>query len=434
YRAGALARADSAFRAAASRLPAGLRRRFTDLGGVAYDAPSAPLEPEEADRAAAAFWAGSDPDLTTPENEARLDFLARVAHAVLLFRDRREVRLDMRAELFARYGIPSSVELPAPPGPDEDVSTYLSYVYQFALYPLPYAYHKQTWIYPELGLRVDLWDQSLRESYKLAVSAYRDTDRQPRPERLALRPDLVAFDGGRGVYRALPPGVTHMPARGSVAHFPTDSGARLVAHLETAGGPADTLWGSWTVVAANGEAMARGAGTLSVSACDPGERRVVQFDAEVPPGDYRVHLAVDDRRGRRGLVRLESRVVPGLRQLAVSDLVMVCGTSSGKQGGPVWIEPDLDRRVRDSRAISVYFEIDHLSLDPDGRSRFAYRYALRRIDPDARAGRRADPVIEASREEEHVGARRRQFVSVPVPSLARGTYDLETRRCGRFGW
>lgn len=425
YRAGALTRADSAFREAASRLPADLRRRFTDLQGIAFDAPSAPLDPEQADRAANAFWGGRDPDLTTSENEARLDFLARVAHAVLLFRDQEGVRWDLRAELFARYGIPTTIELPAPHGPDEDKG-YLTYIPAFSTNSPGYPYRKQTWIYPELGLRVELWDPSLRESYRLAVSAFVDTDRRPNPARLAGRPDLVAMEDGLGVYRALPPGVTPLPVRGGLAHFPADSGVHLVAHLEAAGDPSENLWGSWIVVGTDGRPVARGDRALSASACDPTEKRIVQFDAEIPPGDYQVHLTVDDRRGRRGIVRLESRVEPPAGRLAMSELVMLCGPPRGATpGGPVLFEPQLERRVIDSRTISVYFEVHHLTLDPDGRSRFAYHYAVRRVDPDERRGRRVDPAFEASREEEHVGAHRRQFVSVPVPSLARGTYDLE---------
>lgn len=165
---------------------------------------------------------------------------------------------------------------------------------------------------------------------------------------------------------------------------------------------------------------------LSVSACDPGGKRVAQFDVEVPPGDYQVHLTVDDRRGRRGLVRLESHVAPPSDQLTVSELVVLCGTTPGyAPGGPVRLEPDFDRRMGRAGTVSAYFEIDRLSLDTDGRGRFAYHYALRRTDGDAPPGRRPEPAYQASREEENVGARRRQFVSVPLPALEPGSYDLE---------
>jgi hypothetical protein len=235
----------------------------------------------------------------------------------------------------------------------------------------------------------------------------------------------MAMEDGRAVYRALPPGVALMPARASLAQFPSDSGARLVAHVEVPGGPADMLWGSWVVAAADGRAVARGDRALTLSACDPGEKRIVQFDAAVPPGDYQVHLSVDDHRGRRGIVRLTSRVEPAADRLAMSELVLLCGPpAAAAAGAPVLLEPSLDRRVGGARAVAVYFEMDGLAPGPEGRSRFEYRYALRRFDPDARAGRAVDAVLQASREEENVGPHRRQFVSVPIPSLARGSYDL----------
>lgn len=431
YRVGQLARADSAFRAAAPRLPSELRRRFTDLNGIAFDAPGEPLGSEEAQRATSAFWRDQDPDLTTRENEAHLDFLARVAHATLLFRDQGRVRWDMRAELFARYGIPKRIQLPPPPDADEDVFTWLTFApMRFGRAiggaSVAFPFHKQTWIYPELGMRVDLWDRTLRESYALPVAYAEETDPRPSHDHIAAQADLWALEGGRGVYRALPPGTSSMPARASIAHFPGDSGVHVVAHLETAAGPADSLWGSWVVVGERGEEVARDLGALAISACDPAGRRVIQFDAEVPPGNYRVHLSVDDRRGRRGVVRLEGRVEPPPTQLAVSQLVLVCGTPAGfPPGAPVRIEANLEGRVSDPRTISVYFEVDRLVLDSAGRGRFAYQYALRLLDPEGAQGRRTETLAEAAREEENLGSHRRQFLTAPVPWLAPGTYEFE---------
>src|SRR5262245_41416182 len=434
YRAGNLSEADSAFRAAWPRVPAHLRRRFTDLHGVAYDAGHKPISAEEADSASATFWSDVDPDLTTPENEAQLDFLSRVALAVLLFRDEQGVRWDMRAELFARYGIPKSVLPPPPPAPDADLWSYLSFA------PMRFGnggsdrgpeisvaipFHMQTWVYPDLGMSVDLWDRSLNQNYGLSVQYGMNADATPRPELLAIHPDLVALEGGRGVYRALPPGVVPMPGRAVMSLFPADSGARLVAHLLTEGGPSDTLWGSWAVVDRAGHAVARSSGQLAISACDPTGHRIAQFDAVVPPGDYRADLVVDDRHGRRGVVHLEGRAWAAPAGLAMSDLVLVCGTSLGAAGGPVLIEPDFDRQAGDRRTISVYFELDHLALDSGGQSRFAYRYAVRRVEPEASLGRKPVTIVDASREEENVGARRRQFVSARVPPLDPGTYDFE---------
>jgi len=48
-------------------------------------------------------------------------------------------------------------------------------------------------------------------------------DRRPGSGRLEARPDLLAIQGGFGVYRALPPGVSAMPARAAMARFPSES-------------------------------------------------------------------------------------------------------------------------------------------------------------------------------------------------------------------
>src|SRR5437773_103875 len=437
YRAGELARADSAMRAALPRLPAALRPRFTDLAGIRASARAVPRSAEEADSVATSFWEDKDPDLTTAENEAELDFFARVAHAVLLFREAGGVRWDMRAELFARYGVPATIQLPPPPSGDQDVFSYLSLAPMLQggimLDPrsqwgdhIGFPFHMQTWIYPELGLSVDLWDRSLDQSYVLPVAHFQDADPRPEPRRMAARPDLLALQGGLGVYRALPPGVSSMPARAAMARFPSDQGTRLVAHVETEGSPADSLWGSWAVVGANGHVLARTRCELTISACDPTGRRVAQFDAVVPPGDYRVHIAVEDRRGHRGVVRLESSVGPPELGFVLSDLVMVCGTLPGTQAnGPVWIEPNFDHRLGRSRALSVYFEVGHLAVGTDGRSHFRYRYVVRGVAQDGQPGPGAQPAFEATREEENAGPFRRQFVSAPIQALAPGLYEFE---------
>ena len=413
YRAGALATADSAFREAIPRLPPETRNRFCDLsvfGGG--DPPAARDTSGSADSLAKAFWRLHDPDLTTPENEAELNFLARVAQALLLFRDRDQVRWDMRAELFVRYGIPASIrQPPTTTRLDEREFTYrrLAQVY-YAPDELAYPYGEQVWDYPELGIRVSLWDRSLTGAYELPVAYERDPGPRPDPARVASRPDLVLLGDGLGVYRALPPGVTPMAARAQIARFPSGALTRLVAHLEAPGGPADSLWGSWVVLAAEGRAVARGGGALSISACDPTRRRIGDFSADVVPGEYRVDLAANDPHGRRGVVHLDVRVSPPPGRLALSDLVLLCG-APGPADGAIRLEPDFDRRVRDARTVTVYFEVDRLTVRPDGTSRFAYTYTLRPVDEDAVAPRRSQPAFEATREDENVGAHRRQFVT-----------------------
>ena len=429
YRAGALATADSAFREAIPRLSPDERRRFCDVSFIAGSGPAAAaVTPGNLDSLARAFWRRHDPDLTTPENEAKLNFQARVAQALLLFRDRNHVRWDMRAELFARYGIPAAIR--QPPTTTRLDERYFTYrrpgQVVYAADELAYPYSEQIWDYPELGMSVSLWDRSLTDSYELPVAYEGDAGPHPDLARLANRPDLALLGDGLGVYRALPPGVTPMTARARLSRFPAGALTRLVAHLEAPGGPGDSLWGSWVVLAGDSVAVARGAGALSISACDPTRRRIGEFSVEVPPGAYRVDLAADDHHGRRGVVHLQTEVASPSGQLALSDLVLLCGAqASVVDAGAIRLEPDFERHVTGTRTVTVYFEVDHLALRPDGTSRFGYTYALRQVREHETAPRRTQPAFEATREEENVGGRRRQFVSAPLRSLQPGSYDFE---------
>jgi tetratricopeptide (TPR) repeat protein len=427
YRAGDLATADSAFREAIPRLPPDIRRRFRDVSIFAgRERAAVAATPGNADSLVHAFWQRQDPDLTTLENEAELNFQARVAQALFLFRDHERVRWDMRTELFARYGIPAAIRQP----PTTTRTDERTFIYRrlapvrYAPDELDYPYLEQIWDYPELGMSVSLWDRSLTGSYELPTAYAGDPGPRPDPARIANRPDLVMLGDGLGVYRALPPGVTPMAARAEVSRFPAGALTRLVAHLEALGGPGDSLWGSWVVLARDGGTVARGAGALSLSACDPTHRRLGEFSAEVPPGEYRVDLAADDHHGRRGVVHLRTEVASPPGQLALSDLVLLCGAQArAMDAGAIRLEPDFERRVAGVPTVTVYFEVDQLALRPDGTSRFAYTYALRPVDESSTG--RAPPAFEATREEENVGGHRRQFVSAPLASLKPGTYDFE---------
>jgi hypothetical protein len=418
YRSGEMARADSAFRLARPRLPLEVRRRF----GISTWRPAGGGE--------VVSWSGTDPDLTTPEHEAELDYLTRVSLAVVLFRDANGLRWDMRTELFVRYGPPAAVDV-------NPLSSPLAYQHNryhtqkpaghmfYTPPPLPYPYNVQAWSYPELGIRAELWDRSLTQSFELPVALQAEADPRPDPALLASRPDLVAMGGGRGVFRAMAPGSIPIAAQATITRFPSDQGAILVAHLITAGEPTDTLRGTWAVVAMDGHVLTRGSGSLSASSCDPTGKRVVDFTVAAPPGAYRVDLTVTGSGGRRGLVRLPTTIARPGPSLALSDLVMLCGMQ-GASVTPeaVRIEPDMDRRVTGSRPLMVYFEIDHLSLGTDGGARFTYTYSIHPVKHEQPEQGTAPVAFEASREESHDGTRRRQFVTVPMRSIRSGAYDL----------
>ena len=217
-----------------------------------------------------------------------------------------------------------------------------------------------------------------------------------------------------------------MTARAQLSRFPAAGGARLAAYLSAPGGPGDSLWGSWAVLCDDGRLVARGTGALSISACDPTLRRETgEFRPRYRLGEYRVDLAVDDRRGRRGVVHLRAEVAPPPARPVLSDLVLLCGAQAAdRTGGGVRLEPGFGRHFAGERTVTVYFEVDGLALRPDGTSRFACAYALRPVDADDSAGR-PPPAFEASREEENVGGFRRQSVSAPLRSLKPGPYYFE---------
>jgi len=101
-------------------------------------------------------------------------------------------------------------------------------------------------------------------------------------------------------------------------------------------------------------------------------------------------------------------------------------------GATVLLDANPGGRVADGSPLTAYFEIDHLSLGPGGRSRFEIIYTVRSAAADGRiwiqrvlSPRPAGPEIQTQEVQESAGALRRQFVSVPVQALPAGPYRLE---------
>lgn len=424
YRLGRLPLADSLFRVAEQRLPANLARRFADLSvvtGRAAPAESTTTAAEHANR----FWTENDPDLTTPESELRLGYLARLGHALLLFRDGGDVRWDLRTELLVRYGLPTRIVHNRPTTTLQSKGLFVTRESSGETIEFGYPFNEQVWSYPALGIQAVIWDRSLSGKYSLPVADRVDPDPRPDPAALAGRTDLVALGDGRGVYMALPPGRHPRAALAHLARFPAAGGARIVAHLTTPGGPADTLRGRWVVLDSARREFARADVALSVSACDPTGARTAEFAAELPPGDYRVGFAVEDMHGGRGLATLPLRVEAGPAGLAISDLVLLCGDVASAVAEPsVRIEPSMDAKATHRRTLAVYFEVARLALGTGGDARFSYSYRVLALDPDS-GERRPSPLIEASREEDNVGPLRRQFLRVPIQNFRPGRFELE---------
>jgi GWxTD domain-containing protein len=113
---GDIARAESLFKDVLPRLDALVRRWFEEpwvaLGGSADHGPG---DKPSSSTSQTPFWETLDPDPTTPENEFRLEYWSRVAHAFLLFDDPLEPRFDARAMTYIQYGRPATAALRGQP-------------------------------------------------------------------------------------------------------------------------------------------------------------------------------------------------------------------------------------------------------------------------------------------------------------------------------
>ena len=435
YRLGLLGRADSAFTRAIPRLPRALRARFEDIRPVASPRDTVAIRqlwPNQAAAFTRRFWRQQDPDLASTENEAQLEYWSRVAHAYLLYYDSRRSAWDERGEIYVRYGAPARRIYN---GIGEDLDLNLTPGSRFPMNVL-------VWEYPELGMRVPMQDRMLNGFYlpELTVGLIHATtsDPQPNPDSLARRPDLMDVGGGRGVFRRVPPGSRLIPVEGAIARFESESGPRLLAGFEVAGGPGDSLRATWVVRDSNDFELARSSRMFSPSACAPTEAQVAEFTADLPPGRYRVGLTVVGSGGQRGVFGERLEVATADSGLALSDLVVSCGVQDAASIDPVHpavrIEPNPSARVRAGQPLTAYFEIGHLRPDAEGLARFELEYSVRSMQRDARiwvqrllAPRPVPAPLLTTRTEQQMGSLRRQFVSVPLQAMPAGRYRLEVR-------
>jgi GWxTD domain-containing protein len=423
YRSGLVHEADSLFRATIPRLGKRVRECYDDISPVATERDTAILNhlpSAERDAFVERFWRTNDPDLSTPESEARLEYWGRVTQAYFLFFNAKRGGWDERGEVYVRYGPPAEMQY-------NPVGGRLSWA--FGSGP-EFPANKLVWNYPELGMHVALEDRLLSEYYLLPISRTSDPDPLPDPDSLAKRTDALGTRGGRGVFPLLPPGIRPLPIESLVARFEGSSGPRVLVQIEVPGEPGDSIWADWAVLDPAREVRTRASLLLGPSACVPATRRVGDFAADLEPGAHVVTVTVRDGAGRRGILRAPVELAAAGRSLALSDVVIACGTPD-PGAAPVRIEPNPGSRVPGAGPLTAYFEIYHLQAGSDGLARFEYVYSVRPTAPDTRHWMAKffspppPPPVSVSREEQHLGALRRQFISVPVASLEPGRYRLE---------
>ena len=443
YRSGRTAQAESLFALALPRLPRDFAAHFYDLTPLlTLDAGEALAEMTPRTRAEfeRRFWSELDPDLATPENEARLEYWSRVAHAGLIFiDDPSQPRWDTRAELYVRYGAPRGVAYEPPGLP-------LNYRYgqvqwidskiglQAIGMGMDYPLHSALWDYSHLGMLVPVFDFTLSNHYQPWRTKAQDSDPVPDAQTLG-RSDLLATAGGRALFPVLPPGVKPLRVEGRVVRFEGAQGTRLLAQIETPGTPVDSLWAQCALVDSSEHVVARLARTLSPSGCDPTTLRVGDFTFDVPPGVYRVAFTVRDGHGARGVARSTQQVTAVPAGLAMSDVVVTCGPIDIAREVPeIRLGPNLKSRVAGEGPLIAYFEIYRMTPGADGQAHFEYEYSVESEDRDPRPWYQrllpfgARPSHYAVRSEEvNSGPLRRQFISVPVQSLQPGRYRLDVK-------
>ncbi len=425
YRRGMLERAEEGFRHAIPRLPRIVRDRFDDIAPVASEQDTLQLHRLPAAEQAEfvqRFWREHDPDPTSVENEAQLEYWARVSHAYFLYFNSRRREWDERGEVYVRYGAPHHAEY-------NPVGMSLSMRF---ITGVEYPMNVLVWDYPELGMSVQMQDRLLSEYYLLPIQRESDPDPQPDPDSLARRGDALASAGGRGVFPVFPPGVEPIPVDGHIARFEGPDGPRLLAQIEIAGKPGDALVSDWVVFDSSATEIARARRALSPSACDPAARQVAEFATALPPGRYRVGLSVHDAGRHRGVYREVVQLQPLGTTLALSDVVISCGVPNLTPSAAVRITANPGAHVPAGAPLTAYFEAYRLQPGADRQSRFEYVYTVRSDVRDTRvwlqrafAPRNLPPPIVTSREESFIGDIRRQFVSVPVQSLPPGRYRIE---------
>lgn len=416
--AGDVTLADRMFAKALPALPASLKARYDDLSplftyGAAQAYRGLPVA-QRADRNRR-FWTGLDPDPVSPENEAQLEFWARLTHALLVYGVDELGELDARAQLYVRFGPPPIVERNSLLNPHS---------LTFGTW--------QSWTYPELGMRAWLNAANPLGHYRARYG----TRVHAHPESLERRPELRGSQGGWAVFRKLPPGVEPLAARCAVARFEGRESRNLHAQIEAAAAPGARVRAAWAVLDSAHGVVARAETELRPSACDATEARTAGTTTALAPGRYTLAVRAEDG-DRRRAVLTHSVVIPGPpRGLELSDLVVVCGRPelSVQPGSGLRLEPSTGLLPLVGDQLNAYCEIYHLAPDATGDATYEYVCTVFANAPDNRSWvgkmllpRKLTAPIQVSRRETTRGDMRRQYFTVPIQPLPPGPYRIEVK-------
>jgi GWxTD domain-containing protein len=365
YRTGDIEAADTAFARALRTMPDSQRIVFEHIGGL--------LRPEErdtfdADSAAvtARFWRARDPRLLTQQNERRLEHLARLALADLLFTDTRTGRRGWettKGEVVVRYGLPRAEQSwLANDVLAKDFSRYNRWNYGDFTLLFEDAFRSGDY---------EFWSSAAGEDEVIRARSL--MNRMPErfeyapPRRVDFPMVAATFRGDRGTDVVIRYGVS-VERRGS--RLDLTSGAFL---LDADG-----------TVAAEQRRRATVAGT--VHSFDDATLWTDGFEVRAAPGDYQ--LAVEFEQTATGALglRREPLELPDYRTDAftASDLLLAYAIedAEGDAAGRVerrglHIEPAPWSVFATAQPIYLYVEGYNLTPADDGYNRYAVEVALR---------------------------------------------------------
>lgn len=391
WRLGRAPEAERHFADALARAPAATRDEWLDLGRILRVGDSVRVAGlPAAERAATmdAFWEAADPVLDTPENEARLEYLARIAWADLRFTDPDTRQVGWRTDrglVAIRYGEPPVVASFAPQLETETRDALTRVV--------------TVWFYPRTETEFVF---SSPPAFNLALFAgnYRDHAAERRdagPFLLDNLPVAMAVD-------SLPVQVGRL--RGSApGRWQLVVGASLDGSALLGGAEVDAGSAVLTVRAgAPSQLRVRARDTVPVRAAAPPVRR--QWSDTVSGDALRLRVEARDPavNARVARAQVELAALPAFRAfdptgadttsaLAISDLLLVDRPATPSRGTAAWrgwadagvrLRGDLALLPRDT--VAVYWEGYGLRPDPTGRVRYDVHLAMRLVEIDRGGG------------------------------------------------
>ncbi len=448
YGMGRPAQADSAFDQALARFTGPVRDHLTDISPAASDDDTAAFHALTSSGARAKFlerfWKSRDPDLTTPYNEARLEFLSRGALAYFLFYDPRMRGWDERGWYLVRYGMPDSTEYNPLEGVNEQIGSAAS------------TTNRLLWTYGSLGFSVLLEDRYLNERYDVPISMTEDVDFVPNPDSLAHRVQEggVAL-AGRGIVRTVLPTQHRLPGYARLGLFRRVEGFDPFSSSAPPTGAASARVEAWLAVSGpdvtadlGGEAVVYRDTTFQEVArapaaapafCMSDSVGVLQFNFDLPPGDYVVGLAARDSiGGGRAAWRLPTHVAaPASGRLEVSDLELACGMNPGASHSPFAktdyaVVPNPGARAPRSEPFGFYFEVYNLVTNAAGAGQVSIEYQIQSTRKDRRPfflrvvnPRKSDPIVNVAKVDDVPGRARFQYVSANLSAETPGPYRID---------